>query len=88
MGEQPGKDLICLTNVHEDERVLGNMVALICHVFRCDMWDANRKNGSEAEDLIMVEVDTEQLSMEKIRHTSMTNTFTYAKWLKSSITGK
>jgi hypothetical protein len=64
MSEQPGEDLTFLTNVHEDERVLGDMVALIRHIFRRDMWEANGKNRSEAEDLIMVEVEAE-LSTEK-----------------------
>jgi hypothetical protein len=64
MNEQPGEDLTFLTNVHEYERVLGDMVALIRNVFRRDMWEANGKNGSEAEDLIMVEVEAE-LSTEK-----------------------
>jgi len=59
MSEQPGKDLIRRTNVHEDERVLGDMVALIRYVFRRDMWEANGKNGSEAEDLIMAEVEAQ-----------------------------
>jgi hypothetical protein len=66
MSEQPVKGLIRLTNVHKDERVLGDMIALIRYVFSRDMWEANGKNGSEAEDLIMAEVEAEQLSTKKI----------------------
>lgn len=42
------------------------MIALIRYVFSRDMWEANGKNGSEAEDLIMAEVEAEQLSTKKI----------------------
>jgi hypothetical protein len=66
MSERPVKGLIHLTNVHKDERVLGDMIALIRYVFSRDMWEANGKNGSEAEDLIMAEVEAEQLSTKKI----------------------
>jgi hypothetical protein len=66
MSERPVKGLIRLTNVHKDERVLGDMIALIRYVFSRDMWEANGKNGSEAEDLIMAEVEAEQLSTKKI----------------------
>jgi hypothetical protein len=33
------------------------MVALIRYVFRRDIWEANGKNWTEAEYLIMVEVE-------------------------------
>jgi hypothetical protein len=85
MNEQPGEDLAFLTNVHEDERVLGDMVALICNVFRCDMWEANGKNRSEAEDLIMVEVEAKLVNGEGL--TSIANALTYGKCLKFSRTG-
>ena len=56
MSEQLGEDPIHLTNVHENDRVPGDMVALICDVFRRDMWETDGNDGSETEDLIIVEL--------------------------------
>jgi len=52
ISKEPGAYSVILTDVHEDNRVSGDMIAFICDIFSSDVRQADGEDRSEAEDLI------------------------------------
>ena len=85
---------IRLTDVHKDNRVTGDMIALTCDIFGSDVRQADRKDRSEAEDLIKwMQINTTNTycrsrTFVRMRLTSLTNALIYGNRSKSARTGR